>query len=234
LNLTHHGQKFEPSAIIVSVLPVLLWLLLTGRITGFKAFGVEFKAAIRQASRQIIRPERIQFEQIEEYLKGSRDNIPTYVERKVSGLTFNLAQKSYYNAEIMRDYLDELRRHSFFRWITFVDADGRFVGLIPADVFQQFAAHDWFDWTNGRTTSGYDLIKRKIEAEDLSDLPGLIGSALALSVGDTKQVALSKFRDTDSNYLPVVDNHRKLVGVVNRGRLNNEVLGSILEAAQGS
>ena len=68
----------------------------------------------------------------------------------------------------------------------------------------------------------------------LMSAPGMVDSTLALSVGDTKQQALATFCKTDVNYLPVIDKNGKLAGVVNRGKLNSELLVSILEAAQGS
>ncbi len=228
------GKKFDTTWIVVSVMPVLLWLLLTGRIAGLKAFGIEFKAAIRQASRRAIKPDPIEFEHIDSDIKGSREKIPTFVRQKITALTFIVGKKSYYETSVMRDYLDDLRRHSFFRWITFVAEDGRFIGLFPAESFQQFATHNWFDWMRDRTESGYDLIKARIESGDLSDFPGLIGSALALSVSDSKGKALEKFTKTDANFLPVLSEDGKLVGVVNRGKLNSEVIQSVIEAAQGS
>jgi hypothetical protein len=53
--LTGAGQKFETNSILVAILPVLFWLLASGKLASFKAFGVELKSAIRDVSKETIK-----------------------------------------------------------------------------------------------------------------------------------------------------------------------------------
>ena len=44
------GRKIETNAILLAFLPVLIWLLASGKISKFKSFGVELDAVIEQVT----------------------------------------------------------------------------------------------------------------------------------------------------------------------------------------
>ena len=93
--LTNSRQKYETNWILISILPVLFWLFFSGRITSFKAFGVELKSAIRRLSSETIKPDRdfmatslIEFEPVSADPKADVAQIQNYVQRKVAALYF--------------------------------------------------------------------------------------------------------------------------------------------------
>jgi hypothetical protein len=121
-----HGQsteKYETSWIIIAVLPVLLWFFFSGRITGFKAFGVELKAAIQEASRESIRAgdafRKIEFDALNVEDKDRDGRIPEYKDRKVEVLAFELGRENYYVPDLMKSYINQLTEGGYLKWIIF-------------------------------------------------------------------------------------------------------------------
>jgi hypothetical protein len=227
----HWDRKFETNAILVAILPVLFWLLLSGRLTSFKAFGVELSSAIKQVSNQGIREDQtltssgtIEFELVEDVAKENVGKIKEYIERRVRALSFELGRRNYYAGDVIEKYLNELCPYQFFKWIVFKSPGGRFAGLMPAQNLRAFgASHD--------PEKGYRSIVERIENKSVDDLPGFIGHQQALSSTETKGDAIERFGKTDLEELPVIDQNDKFVGVLNRGQLFGSVLSSIIKAA---
>jgi hypothetical protein len=227
----HGDRKFEMEAILVAVLPVLFWLLLSGRLTSFKAFGVELSAAIKQVSSEGIRKGptpmasgTIEFEPIQAVSKEDPGKIKEYIARKVRALSFELRKRDYYKEDVIRMYLDELCPYRFFKWIVFKYPDGQFGGLVPAQNLHAFGASQ-------DPEKGYHSIVQRIENERIHDLPGFVGREQALSASASKGEAIERFGKTDLDELPVVNRDGTFVGILNRGQLFSSVLSSIIDAA---
>jgi hypothetical protein len=230
--LGQSDRKFETNSILIAVLPVLFWLLVSGRLASFKAFGIELNSAIRRVSSERITADRnlmassaIEFEPVDPGTKDKVGKIGSYIARRVPAISFQLGKLDYYDAGAIQKYLDDLSPHSFFKWIVFQYQDGRFGGLMPARKLQAFGESLQRGWP------GYEAIKNKIEQESVHGLPGFIGPEHALSVASTKGQAIARFGKTDLDELPVVDGNDRFVGVLNRGQLLGGVLSSILQAA---
>jgi hypothetical protein len=223
------GQSYETNWIIIAALPVAFWLFFSGRVSTFKAFGLELTAAIRQASGETIKDRDLLIFGSEELRlgevppKGDVSQINGYVRQKISGLSFELSNQNYYTSTAIKRYLDELCQYDFFRWIIFRNRDGTFAGLVPAAELKLVGA--------GRQ---YSRLISMIEKGAVSDLPGFVGPQLALSTTDTKGQAIERFAKTDRSDLPVLDESQRFVGVLNRGQLQSRVLSSILNATRVS
>jgi CBS domain-containing protein len=231
--LTHSGAKYETNWILIAILPVLFWLFFSGRITSFKAFGVELKSAIRKISAEGIKSEqdftlarRIDFEPVSADPKAEVKRIQEYRERRIAAIYFELKKTNYYEEHAIKKYLDALTEHRFFRWVVFQDADGRFVGLIAGRSLRTFGGLAWEGGT------GYNTIRSMIERGQIDDLPGIVTAESALRDTDTKKTAIDRFSEADADDLPVIDGQGRFVGVVNRGRLLSNVTASILRAAE--
>jgi hypothetical protein len=79
---------------------------------------------------------------------------------------------------------------------------------------------------------GYCLIITSIEKGDISKLPCVIESKLAVKKSDTKGKATKIFSKVDAEHLPVVDDNFRFIGVISRGKLLSEVLTAVMTAAQ--
>jgi hypothetical protein len=124
----------------------------------------------------------------------------------------------------MQQYLDRMTISPFFKWIVFHRGDGKFAGLVPAQQLHAFAKIKGDD--------GYRQIKAKIETGEIGDLPGFVPSDLALRSGDTNRWAIEAFARSTFDDLPVINKQGNFVGVLNRGKMNSELLASIVRAAE--
>lgn len=228
------GRAIETNSILIAVLPVVIWLLVAGKITSFKAFGVELKSAINQLSKETIDTDsgllassKIDYEAVESNPKEDVSQIQSFIRRRVPALSFEIRRKNYYTTEAIEQWISQLSDHDFFKWVIFLDNKGRFAGLIPRDKLRTLGVR-WLE--NG--TRGYDSIKQRIENHNVHDLPGFIGPESAVTASHTKGEAIEKFSKLEADDLPVVDADRKFAGVLNRGKLHSSLLASIFHAAR--
>jgi hypothetical protein len=125
-----HNTTFENNAILAAIVPVLFWLLFSGRVVGFKAFGLELKTAIKTTSNKRITLTSIDFDEAAMGAKEEVEKISLYKEQKLVALSFELFKKNYYSSVVMRQYLDELITNGYLKWVVFNDASGLFQGLL--------------------------------------------------------------------------------------------------------
>jgi hypothetical protein len=234
------GQDYDANWIIISLLPVFLWLLLSGRIVGLKAFGVELKSAISQlSSEQIVLhqdltdKDEIKFEEITATEKDAIDKIPKCIADKVPAFYFELGERRHYEPDAIKEYLNELTKHRFFKWVVFQYADGRFAGLVSAHTLWRYSQHQFKVKSDG-VGPGYEAIKNCVEKSDIKDLPGIVEADDALRASDSKRSAVEKFSKLNVDDLSVVDANGKFIGILNRGRLLSDLLAFILQAARNS
>jgi hypothetical protein len=228
----HPTQKFETNSILLAILPVIFWLIISGRVTAFKGFGIEFKSEVQRlsdisiaADRNLLETARIDFEPAVPAPKIDVREINKYIARKIPALSFELGRTNYYKPAAIQQYLNALTPHSFFRWVVFQDRNGEFRGLAKAQNLHAFCQQ------SRQSGRGYQSIRDKIESGQIDDVPGVITSEYALNTNDTKKEAIEQFSKTDADDLPVTDNQGKFVGVLNRGKLTTNMLNSVLRAA---
>jgi len=230
LLLSRSKVSIDPKSVGLASLPVLLWLLYSGKITGFKAFGVELQAAIRDASAKSVddssaftpfAPEDYQV--LEVSGKESIKEIPNLIRRRVGVLSFEVGKQNYYDEYAISEYLKHLTGYGHLRQVLFQAPDGTFLGMAPAKALTAFA-----DTNIANSTE----LKAMVESGVLGWLPGLVGPQHALQVSDSKAVAIARFAKLDAEDLPVLNAASQFAGTINRGRLNSSLLASILAAAK--
>jgi hypothetical protein len=98
--LSRSDQKFETNSILIAILPVLFWLLASGRLVSFKAFGVELKSAIQRVSSERLRADqnlmaasKIEFQTVDPRVKEKIDKIGRYIVQKVPAISFQLGRR---------------------------------------------------------------------------------------------------------------------------------------------
>lgn len=224
--LSHSGQKYETNWIIISVLPIVAWLFFSGRLASLKAFGVELQAAIRRASNQRIQPDhKISYEHVDSQPKQDIEKIPQYIAREVPAISFQLGKTGYYSVDALKSYLEGLLPYPFFKYVVFNHPDSTFAGIVPARTLYTIAT------TGEGAHTGYRRIQEIIEQDRIHDLSGVVEKSFALKTTDTKRDAVEKFNHIDADELPVINTKGKLVGILSRGKLLSDLLGSILRAA---
>lgn len=229
------GNKFDirNSDIVLALVPVALWLFLTGKIQEF-AFGeVKIVAAIKLASAAPVGPEvsKLTIDAVREPVrmmsKGAPDVIPQMINTKSQALSFTIGQGGYAGPAIA-DYLDQLTQYPFLRYIVLNNSDGTFFGIADArqiaDVVRasnpRFNVDAFADWINGG------------QKAELAALPGFISAEKALHKKDDKRKALEMMNTEDAQVLPVLDEAGNFDGIVDRSKLTASILTEIAQRVE--
>jgi len=231
------GSKFEikNSDVVIALIPIALWLFLTGKVQEF-AFG-DFKivAAIKDASASPVGPQvsvlsELPVQPVRTDVKAGVAEIPTLIRNKSQALSFRLGHGGYWGPAIAR-YFGELIQYPFLRYVIINNPDGSFFGL--ADARQVAAslqsaggsldAQAFANWLNNSRT------------QELRDLPGFIPADRSLRQDSDKRKALELMENLDVQTLPVLDANGAFAGIVDRSKLTASMIIDIaarLESAK--
>lgn len=226
------GNKIDirSSDIVLALVPVALWLFLTGKIQEF-AFGeVKIVAAIKMAAKAPVGPQVSKLtvdtvrERITTMSKAGPEVIPQMIDTKSQALSFTLGQGGY-NGPAIAQYLEQLTQYPFLHYIIMNNPDGTFFGLADAKQVAEiirssnprFSAADLAAWLN-------QSLKGELES-----LPGFIPAEKALHKEDGKRKALETMNTLDVQILPVIDDAQKFDGIVDRSKLTASILTEIAD-----
>jgi hypothetical protein len=222
------NSRFEvkPSDIVVAVVPIVVFLLVTGKLQKFEIGegGVKIETAFVDASASAITAQvtpltGLPTQPIEINPKAGVADIPALIERKTEGLLFRIGHGGYYGPAIM-EYLARLTREPFLKYLIIENKDGTFFGIVNARelaaLFQAgrgaYTPDDLANWLN------------RGDAARLATLPGFIAAADALNQASDKGQALVRMEALNVATLPVIDDNRRYVGMVDRSRLTASLL----------
>ncbi|MEJ2200865.1 MAG: hypothetical protein P8X63_07600, partial [Desulfuromonadaceae bacterium] len=210
LLLRSKNSRFEvkPADIVVAVVPVVVFLLVTGKLQKFEIGegGVKIETAFAKASattidRQVTPLAGLTVEAVRQDPKEGVNELPRLIESETEGLTFRIGHGGYWGPAIA-EYLDSLTRQPFLKYVIVENPDGSFFGLANArplaEFFQQPAqspvsADKFARWLNEADTKA------------LRRLPGFIAAADAVSKTTDKYQALQKMEALNVDRLPAVN-----------------------------
>jgi hypothetical protein len=223
------SSRFEvkPADIVVAVVPVVVFLLVTGKLQKFEIGegGVKIETAFVKASASTIDPQvtplvGIAAEPIRLNAKMGVNELPRLIESETEGLTFRLGHGGYWGPAIA-EYFITLSRQPFLKYVIIEHPDGTFFGLANArplaEFFQQrfqspVTADKLAEWLNASDTKA------------LAQLPGFVGAGDAVSKGTDKYQALLKMETLNVDRLPAMNEANRFVGMVDRSRLTASLL----------
>jgi hypothetical protein len=222
------NSRFEvkPADIVVAVVPVIVFLLVTGKLQKFEIGegGVKIETAFVKASTSAITSQitpltGLPAEPIAIDAKRGVAEIPKLVKQKTEGLLFRLGHGGYYGQAIDK-YLVQLTKEPFLKYLIFENPDRTFFGMASARelsaLFQTqrppFTAKDFAGWLNSGNKAA------------LTRLPGFIGRQNALNQQTDKRQALQTMESVNMDTLPVVQEEARFAGIVNRSRLTASLL----------
>lgn len=229
------GNKFEikNSEIAIALIPIVLFLLLTGKIQKFEFGDLKIEAAFVQASQaaiksQISELEGLPVETLRSDSKEGVGRIPELVRRKTQALVFRMGHGGYYGPAI-EQYLDELTKYPFFQYIVINNNDGTLFGMIDAMEVAAtiksydglFNSRDFANWLN------------RSDAGQLAGIPGFTSTEHSLHQDADKKAALELMESLNLEALPVVDGQQRLVGIVNRSRLTASLIIDVTKHLEG-
>jgi hypothetical protein len=219
-------HEIKPNVVLVALIPLLIWLLAAGKLSKFKAFGVELETVITQVSRETISAgdegsSPIEYQKVVAASKEGLMQIDEIIRNRTPALKFYIHKENFYDSGMIDVYFQRLGEHAFFRWIVFVrkDRDNNevFKGLAPASSIRR---------------PEYQQFIGKLERNELDDIPGLVGADQAVRETAKKSEVIEKFPTVEADDLPVVNTVREFVGVINRRKLHSNLLASIFRAAK--
>ena len=110
----------------------------------------------------------------------------------MAAFRLELGRRGYYAASAIREYLEQLTRYGFFKYVVFVGGDGKFRGLVPAKMLLDQMRRGNFD------------VVRVIEDGSLNLVDGVVTATVA----------------SNSNKPPQTDGRRRAGGAAccRRGR----------------
>lgn len=231
---TRSGNAFEikNSEIILALIPIVLFLLLTGKIQRFEFGELRIEAAFVEASQAAIAPqvtslEGLPVETLRFDMKAGVEHIPALVQRKTQALVFRFGHGGYFGPAIER-YLEELTRYPFFRLLIVHNSDGSLFGILDAHEVVAamnsqpplFSGSDFAQWLN------------KNEQSEIEKLPGFISAENALFEETDKKAALERMEMLNLEMLPVVDSRHRFAGIVDRSRLTASLILEVTEQLQ--
>jgi CBS domain-containing protein len=206
------GFKIETSWIAIALSPTLIWLLSSGQMAELSGFGVAFK--LREA---IARPfslnhegSKIQPEKLPADAKTGIAAIPRFIDKRIPAMLLEVGRKGYYYGPAIMEYLDRLVPHDFFRYLIFIDANGRFIAFVPARTIYEQLLDDNID------------IVQIIESGNLTALNGIISTSVRNDAN--KQSVLEIMAKQRLSELPVVDENNVFIGVIDRDKLTSSIV----------
>ena len=231
---TQNKIDIKSADIAMALVPVALWLFLTGKIQELGFGDIKIVAAIKDASKAPVGPQVSQLtvdtvsEPVRVVSKGGPEVVPQMINTKSQALAFTIGHGGYVGMAIA-DYLEQLTKHPFLRYLVINNPDGSFFGIADArqvaDIIrgtnQPFNAQDLAQWLNGANRT------------QLETLPGFIPADKALHRNDAKRKALEKMNSLDAQVLPVLDDGR-FSGIVDRSKLTASMLTEIAERMEKS
>ncbi len=219
LRANHKDWGLGPSDAVVALIPIVVWLVVSGQLKqikfGTEGFTAEFRDAVAAPIRSSVEKmsssgETLPMQTLQADEKSSLLDLQKIIDKKDQVLTFVLGKK--YVLEIAKLYLTRLTQQPFFRFVELQQNGGALYGLVDARLlFDHLKTDDdWKTFINAIFDNSGDY---------LSALPGYVSAALAVTSGAGKSDVLEKMEKQHVDWLPVTGPDGRLTGVVERSAI---------------
>ena len=245
------GNRFEikNTDVVLALVPVALWLFLTGKVQEFGFGEVKIVAAIKVASKAPIDKQvskLLPVDAVPLSEKGGVEEIRRAVQNKAQALSFHIG-RVHYSGSAIRAYLDELTQYPYLRYLVLNNQDDTLFGVVDARQLAEILRSERLQppsSTPGPALPGEqaqfgirpeprltsDNLAKWINAgnlEELKMLPGFIAASDALDSNANRQKALERLDTLNVQTIPVVNENKKFIGVVDRSKLTASILTEI-------
>lgn len=231
-----YGTKVELKTIdlVLIILPLVLALLVTGKLKVLDAFGFKAdltdlfsSAAGKSIEAQVDSKSSPDVDELVNMLEmapkvGVRD-IPRLVQNKTEALVFRLGHGGYYGPAI-EQYFRALYASSYLQYLVVTNPDKTLFGVYNVlDLAVHFR-------TAGDSGRAYDQFARWLNdagdtaREQLAALPGFVSVEKAIGPDMSKRDALRQMDSLRVDSLPVVNARGVFVGTVERSQLTASLI----------
>jgi len=237
---TKTKNKYELKTIdlVLIVIPLFLWLVVTGQIQKIAIGDIEFEVtqALLTASEQPIN-QQVAYSPptpiddvvnvVERGMKGEMERIPQLIESKTEALEFYLEGGGYWGPAI-QEYFESLAAASYFKYAVINNPDGSFFGM--------FKANQILDYFKDYRYDRYNQFARFLNtgnAGEIEQIPGFISNYKSVTNNENKRSVLQRMEQINMDVLPVIDDNRRFVGVVEQSRLTASMMIDVIDTLQG-
>ncbi|MGA1863501.1 MAG: CBS domain-containing protein [bacterium] len=237
------GGKYEIKIIDLTLvlIPLFIWLIITGKIQKFAVGGVEFETAQAfigateapiESQVAMTLPFGIEqvVETVERDAKAGVSQIPRLIRKKTEALEFRLGHGGYWGPAIQK-YFESLDANAFLRYAIIYYQDGSLFGVFDAKELLRYFRE------NGEAS--YQSFARYLNNPNdeslrmLKELPGFIPGEYAVTPNANKRSVLEDMERLKMGTLPVVDSNGRFVGMVDRTQLTASLIIDVAKKLEG-
>jgi len=214
------GNRIEVKTpdMVLALVPIGLWLFVSGKVQELTFGDFKIVAAIKQASSSPVADQvtRLPVDPVRADPKEGLSQLAALKRKNTQALSFQLGAGGYYGP-VIRQYLEELVLLPSFRYVVLNRPDRTLYGVLDARQLTsllkgQLDPDRFAQWLNESNTT------------ELSALPSFTPAKDALRKESETKVALERMSSLDVQTLPVVDETGHFVGVVDRSKLTASML----------
>jgi CBS domain-containing protein len=231
--------EFKTGDLVFLVIPLLLVSLATGKIKGLDLFGVKadlsalwVEAVQAKIEKQVAPAASASVQDVVHIMemgaKGGTPDLQRLLQRRVEALEFRLGFG--YNGSAIQAYFDALSGSSQLRSIVVNNQDGTQFGM--------YLAGDLIGYLRVTREQGYAELGQRLNRGDetsraeLRKLPGFVGAEHAVTASTSKRESLARMEQLNVDSLPVVDNGRRFVGTVDRGKVTASLILTVTDKVE--
>jgi hypothetical protein len=219
-------QSIDSSVLIaLIILPLLVYLSASGKLAEFKAPG-GIEAKFIRAGAESVSPasEMVAYDNPQVV---SKDEVRRLMERKAKEIdqskpiimTMSVGGMAQYSAKDVEQYMSVLNQFRNFKCVLFLDQDEKFVAYMPSRALKQLLqapdlAQEFLDAVN------------KGQMTQVLWYPGVVKKTI--STNSTNADALREMLEQNIEALVVIDEQRKLRGVVEREQVLSRMMLSLV------
>lgn len=218
------GKEYEikNTDILIGLVPLALWLLLTGKITSFEYGDLKIVTAFTEANNKPITETitKIYKTNIPSAEKGSMYELKRVLESKPEALIFYSGQDRYVS-HIIEEYLRTLSA-STLKYLIIKNSNDQFVGMVSVNLFMaqvlsesaSIQPIEFAEWLNNGDNKKFTSIE------------GFITRDQSIPESISKIAALEQMEKLKSRFLPIISEN-KFVGIIERDQLSASLLMDI-------
>lgn len=214
--------NLEIKWLVVASIPLIITILRSNIIQKFKGFGIELETRLQEPVGKINLVAVNALKDIPSDEKQSIMYLQNMSETKriqIQRLTLREGRQEYYRAEAIREYLRNLPN---LKYIEVLSSEGKFVALIPVEVFR---AQEYSDIEKIERLE--ILIKRLAEKESVNFLPHSIITDV-VSENESLTKALPVVRKSKYGLLPVISDDGNLLGIVTTELIESKIADEVI------
>lgn len=216
--------KIDASIIFLALLPFLIYLVISGKISeiGAGGFAIKFYKASESS---VIFEEEVPYFNEEAVVKWDLDYLkseilPEFAENPRSTLKVKKEYKGLYKYDASKRYLEELTKFDFFKYVLFVDEDDVFNGYINARSLLALLM----------PSRQGEMIIADINDWNLDRIPGF-KKEYVKNYQSSKEV-LRKMKEKRITDVAVVDNDMIFKGFTNREMIIARIVNNLIIKAE--